>query len=239
MINSLSCLIFRGRLKKRGPQDKAYHPTKLQEINIRRPYPFLCGVLTSGYHQHNIDGSRSLFSMYPREVQTHIKKIIPQLQEQGQLQATKIKATTSRDMERPSSNSEHFISHPLTVDDLCNYHTCHSRKCIIPAPNGSMFEAKTIMHPQNIEGDKAYLSSMPNNACKQVSNFQEGKWSFPNIYGSYQPSNTSQFQQKNPVTCQSLSQGPGLQQAVAISMKFGKKPQNLLIAIASTLAISF
>ena len=58
---------FRGRLKKRGPHDKAYNPAKLQEINVRRPYPFICGVLTN---QHNFQPRSQ-----PAEVQRHVTSV--------------------------------------------------------------------------------------------------------------------------------------------------------------------
>ncbi|KAI0230128.1 hypothetical protein LSAT2_019477, partial [Lamellibrachia satsuma] len=35
----------RGRLKRRGPSDKAYTPSKLEELTNRRPYPFIVSQL--------------------------------------------------------------------------------------------------------------------------------------------------------------------------------------------------
>ena len=61
----------RGRLKKRGPHDKAYNPEKLQEINVRRPYPFLCGVISN--QQHFQPRSQ------PPEVQRHVASLFGHL----------------------------------------------------------------------------------------------------------------------------------------------------------------
>lgn len=45
-------MFFRGRLKKRGPSDIAYTVEKLEEVNTRRPYPFLYGLLSSMQHRY-------------------------------------------------------------------------------------------------------------------------------------------------------------------------------------------
>ena len=158
--------------------------------------------------------------MYPREVQTHIKTIMPQLQEEEQTKVTQITATTSEEMEKSSLNSEHSGSPPLPVDELSEYHAPDYRNSTIPPPNVNMFEAKTTTHSRNTEEDKANLTFMQNNTCEQVSNFQESHWTFPNMYGSYQPISKSQFHQNNLMTCQSLSQGTGLQQTAPTSMCF-------------------
>ena len=42
----------RGRLKRRGPADTAYTSDKLKELNTRRPYPFLYGLLSSMQYRH-------------------------------------------------------------------------------------------------------------------------------------------------------------------------------------------
>ena len=43
------CVFFRGRLKRRGPADSAFTAEKLKELNSKRPYPFLSGLLTSSH----------------------------------------------------------------------------------------------------------------------------------------------------------------------------------------------
>ena len=48
--------VNRGRLKRRGPADSAFTTEKLKELNSKRPYPFLSGLLTSSHfrspHHH-------------------------------------------------------------------------------------------------------------------------------------------------------------------------------------------
>jgi hypothetical protein len=90
-------LNFRGRLKKRGPLDKAYNPNKLQEINIRRPYPFLCGVLTNGHRSETGSGLAS-FSMFPKEVQTHIKSVVNHLPNGEKVDVNKVSEAVQSDM---------------------------------------------------------------------------------------------------------------------------------------------
>ena len=58
------CVCIRGRLKKRGPADKAYR-AKLEGVG--RPLPFLVGMLSSGQLQHS--RQLDLLSTYPLDVQ--------------------------------------------------------------------------------------------------------------------------------------------------------------------------
>ena len=63
------CLFcYRGRLKKRGPSDKAYNPCKLDELNARRPYPLLYGMISSINHQ-TPTVCEQIMSMHPESVQ--------------------------------------------------------------------------------------------------------------------------------------------------------------------------
>ena len=59
---------FRGRLKKRGSSDMAYNPMKLSELNNRRPYPFLNGMLSSMHYQST--PQTQPWSAYPDHIQT-------------------------------------------------------------------------------------------------------------------------------------------------------------------------
>ena len=63
---------FRGRLKKRGTADSAYNPVKLDELNTRRPYPFLYGMLSSLHYQNTGGYRQEALALYPKEIQNSV-----------------------------------------------------------------------------------------------------------------------------------------------------------------------